>query len=370
MATSRLLYATWGYATHDRRFMAAAADDGWEVLHVRFDGSAVDLSTDPLPSGCRSIDWLGSHVSLTEESRLDLIDSFRALGQLFSPALVHAGPVPTVGSIAVAAAIAPTVVMSWASDLLHDTYSTELVKQRATEALSGAAGVVVDCLAVGHRAAELGADARRIVTVPWGVDLQANPVAANWPDFGGPLKVVCLRSHEPLYDVDTIIDAVALATHEFGAQIQLDLAGSGSQHDKLRQRVADSRVTKFVTWHGRVPEHEVQNLLVKSHLHVSTALVDGSSISLIQAMATGRPSIVTDIQSNREWVTDRVNGWLTPARDSQTLGRLLHDISTSPYQLLRFGSAARQVAEARADWAVNRSLVTNFFRSILNDSRS
>lgn len=362
--SGRLLYATWGYTTHDRRLVAAAADEGWDVLYARFDGLQTDVSVDPLPRGCRLVDWLGSTTPLFDGCRADFISSLQKLGKSNEVTVVQAGPVPTVGSVAVAADIAPTVVVSWASDLLLDTYQSETCARRAREALSGAAGVLVDCSTVQHRAVELGADPSRVVIVPWGVDLLDNSHADLWPSLMGPLKIVCLRSHEPLYDITTLIDAVATATHEFNVATHVHLAGSGSLQAELQDRAKSARIDEFITWHGRVDESDVHKLLVDSHIHVSTALVDGSSISLLQAMATGRPSIVTDIESNREWVSHGLNGWLTPSGDSRALALLLREISARPERLLEMGNLARNLAEARADWRVNRSVITDLYKRI------
>ena len=43
--------------------------------------------------------------------------------------------------------------------------------------------------------------------------------------------------------------------------------------------------------------------------YISCAQSDGTSVSLLEAMATGLPLIVTDIPSNREWVVEgRMDG--------------------------------------------------------------
>lgn len=334
--------------------MAAASDEGWEVLHLRFDGSVSDLNNDPLPASCRSGAWLGSEKPFTEAKRDDFITDFRRVVSSFGPTVIHAGPVPTVGSIAVAADLAPVLVMSWASDLLVETSNSEMAEQRAREALEGAAGVLVDCATVADRAAELGARKEDTLVVPWGVDLNEFPVAEDWPDFEGPLRLVCLRSHEPIYDVGTIIDAASIAIHDLGVELEVGLAGSGSLHEELKKRSQTRGISRYVAWHGRVPEREIHSLLVGAHLHVSTALIDGTSISLLQAMATGRPSIVADIPSNREWIIDSLNGWLSPPGDSHSLAAKLLTISKHRTQLPELARRGRNSVEERADWETNR----------------
>ena len=80
---------------------------------------------------------------------------------------------------------------------------------------------------------------------------------------------------------------------------------------------------------------------------------DGTSISPLEAMACGKPTLVSDIPGNREWVTPGENGWwfldggaskpwLRPFRSCCTASRLPG-----------MGRAARCTAEQRADWEKN-----------------
>jgi glycosyltransferase involved in cell wall biosynthesis len=59
--------------------------------------------------------------------------------------------------------------------------------------------------------------------------------------------------------------------------------------------------------------------LKSADLYVSTSRSDSTSVSLLEAMACGVPPVVTDIEANREWITDGENGLLFPVGDSKTL---------------------------------------------------
>ena len=45
-----VLYASWGYTVHDRRFISAYTDAGHQVGHLRFDSERV-FDTRPMPEG-------------------------------------------------------------------------------------------------------------------------------------------------------------------------------------------------------------------------------------------------------------------------------------------------------------------------------
>jgi glycosyltransferase involved in cell wall biosynthesis len=365
MATRRLLYATAGYTTHDRRFIEAATSNGWDVLHLRFDGSSQDLCNVALPVGARSADWLGANVALNEQNWSAFVRAFIDVEQGFLPNVIHAGPILTVASVATAAATTPVVAMSWASDLLLDSHDSALAEQRASTVLRCAAGVIVDCVTVGQRAIELGAEPGQLVITPWGVNLDEFPYRAPERDGdAGPLRLLSVRSFEAIYDIETLLEAVSIAHNDLGVDLHLDLAGSGSLEGSLRHRAQDLGLSDLIVWHGRVSEEQIGDLMARCHVHVSTSLIDGSSISLLQAMATGRPTVTTDISSNREWIDEGLNGWLAEPGNAASFARIFKDLARRAGTLVHVGRNARSAAEARADWLQNRQLVIARYDSV------
>jgi glycosyltransferase involved in cell wall biosynthesis len=239
--------------------------------------------------------------------------------------------------------------MSWASDLLVDARDDEATAARARAAFAGAAHVLVDNDAVGVAAVAFGADPAAVSNVPWGVDLAAFPAAPTRPQ-DGPLRLISLRTFEPVYDVATLVRAVALTSGD----VTLTLAGSGSLEPDLHDLADDLGIS--VSWAGRVPEPDVPALLAAHDVHVSTSTSDGTSISLLQAMATARPSIVTDIPSNRTWVPD---DWRFPTGDAAALAARIDAVDRGG--LAAAGAAARALAEERADWDRNRRRIIDLY---------
>ena len=360
-----VLYCSWGFTTHDRRFMAAAAAQGWTVFHARFDGGSSTLDGRAYPPGAQPSAWLGASEPITDFTAAPIADALAELINRTGADVVHAGPVPTIGRLAVEASPVPVVVMSWASDLLVDAMSSEVIRDHASAALSRASAVLVDCQTVANLAIDLGADADRVVVVPWGVDLELS-TPAPFPPFDGPIRLLSLRTLEPLYDPECLLRGVASTLVTCGRDsVRLTMAGSGSMADDLRVLSASLGIDQVVDWIGRIPEESVPDLLSQHHLHISTALSDGSSISLLQAMAGARPSVVTDIPANREWVDDGVNGWVFRPGDSGHLAEVLAEALYRRDGLPAMGVLARQLADQRADWSTNSLVLGDLYRSVM-----
>jgi L-malate glycosyltransferase len=81
----------------------------------------------------------------------------------------------------------------------------------------------------------------------------------------------------------------------------------------LEREAQDLNVTSSAQFLGRVPHNQMPDLLAQADIYVSTSLSDGTSVSLLEALAMGLFPVVTDIPSNREWISDGETGFLVEA---------------------------------------------------------
>ena len=89
--------------------------------------------------------------------------------------------------------------------------------------------------------------------------------------------------------------------------------------------------------------------LQRSHVFVSPSHHEGMPHAVQQAMAAGRPVIVTDVAGSRETVDEFVNGILVPPRDPKALGEAMRRIVKHKDMLAALGRASRAKAERQFD---------------------
>jgi glycosyltransferase involved in cell wall biosynthesis len=75
------------------------------------------------------------------------------------------------------------------------------------------------------------------------------------------------------------------------------VAGEEKKED-LRNRVDELGVSSSVQVLGRIPHEKMPDLLGDADIYVSTSTTDGTSVSLLEAMASGAFPVVTDISAN------------------------------------------------------------------------
>jgi glycosyltransferase involved in cell wall biosynthesis len=112
--------------------------------------------------------------------------------------------------------------------------------------------------------------------------------------------------HEPLYRIEDILIAFKAFCKDMNGH--LILAGKGSLTENLKAYTNQQLLTNQVTFTGFVTKTQNKANYLKSKFFISIPKSDGTSISLLEAMAYGCIPMLSDIPANREWVEDGKNG--------------------------------------------------------------
>lgn len=364
----KLLYFTRAYTSHDRRFLRSFQQYGIDVYYLTLIGKR--LEANPLPEAINAVPWVGD--SIPYASKTDHARRRKALCTLLAnlaPDVVLAGPIHSCTRLVAECDFQPYVAMSWGSDLLVDAAQGRPGEAVARKILASAFGGFGDCQQVYATFRRLGRlPDERIVIFPWGIDIETfRPDAGlapyrTWEGWGTDVQVVIsLRSWEPIYAVDILVSAFALV-HEAIPSARLLLVGEGSQRKKIQDLVEHCGLQDIVHMPGRLPNDRLPAWLSSADLYVSTALSDGSSISLLEAMGCGLPVIATRAYGNLEWIDDRVNGWLVPPSDPAILAETIVAALRSPDDRMQMSLANRQKILDRANWEENFPLLCRLLR--------
>jgi glycosyltransferase involved in cell wall biosynthesis len=401
----RLLYFSRDYTTHDHRFLAALSTTGHQVYFLRLEGSENILENRPLPSGIEAVEWAGGKAPARLRDGLRLRNDLKRVIHQVKPDLVHAGPVQRSAFLVAMAGFHPLVSMSWGYDLLHDASLNPAWRWATRYTLQHSDAFVGDCNTIRSLARTFGMPDERIVTFPWGIDLEHFNVRASTPSqvdtveqvnasflasthdktFEGwharkhmpenvatvqranvsTFNLLSTRSWEPIYGIDVIARAFSLAMRK-RPELHLTLLGGGSQYAQIRQLLLVGGSFSRVDFPGQVSYSQLPGYYQQTDLYISASHSDGTSISLLEAFATGTPAIVPDIPGNREWVIPGENGWLFPDGDVEALASSIIYAVDRRHDLPGMGRRARLLAEQRADWRVNFSMLEKAYEIALS----
>ena len=323
---TQCLYVTRGWGVHDERWIAALTSQGFEpsVLQVNDDLANLD---DVRAEIRRHPDQPILTGPLTPVTEAIIQDSSRIVG------------------------------LSWGFDLHH---ATDLAWLRRL------AGLIVDSTATQRIAIDAGMPAETITMLPWGVDrtmftpegASLNPTVWDLPPQTRLL--LSLRAHEPLYRTSDIIDAfsrIASNHHD----VALLIGNDGSLTNQLHQHVKEHHLEERIRFIGRIAEGQLPPLIRGATAYITASEVDGTSVTLLQAMACGTPVIASKNPGNGDWVSTDT-GLTFDVGSIDQLAQALERVLDEPDQAqVRAQAALRSVTE-RADWLANRARLGEVMR--------
>jgi L-malate glycosyltransferase len=367
----RVLYLTDNNSVHNRRFLEKLAAAGFEVWSWNI--AATQATADELPPGIRTIVSTkridrGSSPSQYRE----LLPQMQSVLQEVHPAVVHAGPIQSGGYLAALSGFHPMLLMSWGSDLLLDAERNSEWQQATAFALQKADAFFCDCDTVRQRADSFRvfSDAE-IVQFPWGVKQDVFSPAGPLPPSvqftrkAGTTTFIYTRSYEPLYGSDVLLDAFAGARSRNPA-LHLLLLGDGAKDRNILSFIKTHELNDAISVVGSQPTETLPMWFRAADAYVSCAKSDGTSISLLEAMATGLPVIVTDIPSNREWVAEPENGWLARSGSAEAVAeKMLLAAELTPQERKKISECNRRIVAERADWDKNFPRLLEMYKRLV-----
>jgi len=121
--------------------------------------------------------------------------------------------------------------------------------------------------------------------------------------------------------------------------------GGGAGELDIRSEIARRGLAHSAIWIGRVAPNNVSDVLRAADGFVLPSHAEGLSLSMLEALACGVPTIATAVGGHDEVIRDAAEGWLLPPRDVVALTRALRELTSSSSERARRGLAGRAAAE-------------------------
>ena len=104
---------------------------------------------------------------------------------------------------------------------------------------------------------------------------------------------------------------------------QLHIYGKGKDKEKLEKLIIELGLEGNVFLKGFTTN--IKQTLFDCHLLLQCTLIDAMPLSVVEAMATGRPCIVSKVGDMPVWVEDGVNGFICPAVNVEGIDKVMEN---------------------------------------------
>ncbi len=384
----KIIYFSKSYTPHDYRFLSSLAKTEHEVFFLQLEANHRQTEDRSVPENVRQILWAGGRREFRWRDVPRLTFDLRRVIREIQPDLIHAGPIQNCAFLVALSGFRRLLAMSWGYDLVMDAEKSAWMRWVTRYTLRRSAFFTCDATVTRGKAISFGMNPENTIVFPWGVDLayfqpkkeesavlrlskgrkaagvNRKSQIANHKSF----TLFCSRTWEPIYGVDVLAKAFVKAASE-NPNVNLILLGGGSQGAHIRQILMNGGVMERVHFGGQVSQRDLPRWYHMADLYISPSHVDGTSVTLLEALACGLPCLVSDIPGNRDWVEEGVNGWLFRDGDADDLAAKILLAIKNRRSWGRMGKAARKIAEARADWRRNFGKLLDTYNVIARSER-
>ncbi len=288
-------------------------------------------------------DLSGAVRDLLARERFDVVHVHAPLTPVLPLVAIHHADGPVVG----------TFHTHFHPGLLFQLFRGGL--QRYLDRLDAAVAVSRACLsAFEHR---LKANFR---IIPNGVDVPTFSRGRRISRFDdGKLNVLFVGRLEPRNGLDRILASFAIARRQIPAR--LIVLGDGPLMPRYRAMVPDE-LEDDVVFVGRVLEDR-PDWYATADVYCAPTRIASFGVTLLEAMAAGRPVLASDIDGYREVLQHGAEGELLPPDDHDAWARALVRLAREPARAAAYAERGRATAQRYA-WPAVTSQVLQVYRSI------
>lgn len=173
-----------------------------------------------------------------------------------------------------------------------------------------------------------------------GEDFLGEPLAPRTRDSGAELRVLAVGA---LRSIKRIEDAVAAIGQLGDRGVSASLIAAGPDYgslDAVREMSRSRGVADAVTLVGNAARQEVVALYDSCDVLVAPSVLEGFGMAPLEAMARGRPAIVTTMAGVAEVIEDGVTGFIVPPRRPDLIADRLSALAAQPELARRLGDEA------------------------------
>ena len=203
-------------------------------------------------------------------------------------------------------------------------------------------------------------DKQNVKVIPLGVDTKT----FRFSLVPNNHEILAVGMHIKRKGFDYLIRAMPEIVKEY-PDAKLHITSRGPQTHYLKNLVKKLGLNRHVIFHGRVSDEALLKLYRRCRVFCHPSISESFSPVRLEAMATGRPVVVTTAASGaNEMIENGKTGFIVPPADSDALADTILKVFSN-YKLNRkIGKRAREVVEKRYDWNIVAKKYHNIYQEL------
>ena len=362
----KVLYVTSNGGIHDYRFLKKLVDD-YEVLLLHY---AANKLIDEIRN-LKNLKIITKKPIVKAFPLLTELMHFRKVYKNFKPDIVHTGYVWQVGILASLLNIHPHLSMPWGSDILIEPDKSKLKKILVKKVIRQCDHVQCDAEFVKNKMiSDYGISENNVTVFPWGIDLSLfkeqdkNLCRKELGIKEDTFVIVYTRHLAPVYGTNDLLEGFKLFCRD-KKNVLLLLISDGPLKNNTINFIGKNNLEPYINITGRISNAKLPVYLGGADVYASPSLSDGTSLSLLEALAIGTGIVVTDVPAIKEWVSQE-NGFVVPGNNPEEICKAFEGYFNNRELISKHAALNKKIAKSRADWDRNYLKLKEIYKKIIH----
>jgi glycosyltransferase involved in cell wall biosynthesis len=249
---------------------------------------------------------INAESTLTKLAYIKYVSILKKIIKHFKPDILHAHYATSYGLVGALANFHPYVISAWGTDVMKFPNKNFVAKSllkfnfKKADLLCATSYTIQEYI---NQVIKIP-----VSVIPFGININEFKPKKVESLFGADDFILgSIKPLESLYNIDILIKAFAqlLPKHQ---NLKLLIIGDGNEKNSLIDLCAKLGIKEKVKFTGRIPFNEISNYYNMIDILVNISEYESFGVSVVEAMACGKPVIVTNVGGLKEVVKDDTVG--------------------------------------------------------------
>jgi glycosyltransferase involved in cell wall biosynthesis len=187
-------------------------------------------------------------------------------------------------------------------------------------------------------------DRNKLVIIPNGTYIPEKP---NLFDFGkSEYRIVTTTRFDFAKNTGMLIPiAEELIKLQADRNFRFVVLGKGEEEEEFKHLLQEKRLEKYFDMKGFVLS--TGDYLKEAFCYISTSRWEGLPLGVLEAMSYGIPVIASNVNGNKDLVSDGVNGYLFEINEPRKAAEIIIKLAGSPDNYKKLSLNSRSIAEKK-----------------------
>ena len=145
--------------------------------------------------------------------------------------------------------------------------------------------------------------------------------------------------------------------------IKLIIIGTGPEEQGMKKLSRELNVDNYVEFKGRMTNEELSEIVSSSWLNIHSSVTEGWGLSIIEASASGTPTVAFNVPGVRDVIEDQINGIKVKDGDREALLEAALEILSNPKRWWYSSTEVAKKYSWEKTYEIWETLIQEFDRS-------